>query len=61
MIESEVQAGLRSSEQIDPEVDLQMFIEANKTPKELLSPFVFESVSASIYLFHVEISHTLFH
>lgn len=44
MLESEVTAGLKASEQIDPEQDIQSFIEANKSPKELLSAFVFEPV-----------------
>eukprot|EP00026_Physarum_polycephalum_P001455 Phypoly_transcript_01457.p1 GENE.Phypoly_transcript_01457~~Phypoly_transcript_01457.p1 ORF type:complete len:724 (+),score=105.69 Phypoly_transcript_01457:1121-3292(+) len=48
VLESEIQAGLRASEMIDPDVDLQMFIEANKTPKELLSPFVFEPYQAVV-------------
>jgi hypothetical protein len=44
VIESEVLTGLKASEAIDADTDLQIFIESNKTPKDLVAPFVFEPV-----------------
>ncbi len=43
--EAEATVALKTAESVDPDADLQIFIESNKTPKELLPNFVFEPVS----------------
>lgn len=42
VLEGEISQGLKASELIDPEADLQTYIDANKTPKELTIPFTFD-------------------
>lgn len=50
VLETEITAGVTHTENIDPEKDVQTFIETNKAPKEPLQPLVFEQVCPLLLL-----------
>lgn len=53
VLETEVTGGLASAEQIDPDIDLQIYIDSNKTNKELLPHFSFDAVWFSSFAIFV--------